>query len=1397
MTVLAQNTPTAPLSTRLSEPLRMVAGRDRVLRVLRGILQLLVLTAATWLAVALVMGLWDRMPLFISIPLASLAWASVAWGFWKFLRPAFRHQNIAQAALLIDRALPDSQERISSAVEISQESDPQFRGSPELVAHLIKQAEHDAATLDPNLVVSPRQMFKWLGFLMPLALAWAIAFFVLTPNILAGLQRTLAPWTANSPLAAPILTIAPGNIELAQGDTVTITLSVASPDSATKKITRAQRATLLSTFPGGQSILHEMDRTGDLSFRAIVENVQQSFSYRITSDGNDSPLYTVTMLRRPAIASITLDYTYPAYTRMKPRTETNRDGTIDALAGTCVKITVQANEKLKSGRLELSDYTSDEEFYPLKPAGSDTQYAAEFPIRKSGQYRIQLAGTHDLTNRDDLLRNIHARIDAPPQIAIVSPTAPVKVRPDDTVSIKFNASDDFGLAKLEALVQVDQTQTQIIPLDLPADRPDPALYSGQWQLSVADILKPHFGREPRRISYQLRITDNRDPDPQTALSATQLLDINREAAPLAQRQDVTAARDLAKALRTTAENLEAAQQKIDDLKKADAARALTAQEKQAAGEVKKQLADSAQQLKDAAEKSQDSHLKDIADRAAQAADKQIVPAAEDMAQSQLADDKPRARQENFDKAQREIAEARKNLREISRQLNATAKDQNLAREIERLAEQQRQLAEQLAKNPRDPALQQQQRDLQKQLENLISQNPDLQKPAADAAQAQTQDLVKKIEDLKAQQKPVAEQLKQQVDGAQAKEKLSDLARKQQDLNKQVENFTKQNADALRNSSAKPPEPKQMDPIVEDLKSSKLQNAQQQQKAAAAALDNTADKLDAPQKKPNDAPPQSATPQPTPQPAARQAEQDDKTASSLKDQAQQLARQIDQAKKDLVPPTRPSDPANQTASQLADDLRKAARQMASNPANKPAADDAAKLADEAKHDAHEGMAESAQKKLSDAAGKLAEAARAAKKDAQAAAASSPKPAASEAAKQAHALSEQQKALADETDRAAKSLAAAEAAKQQSAPMAEQQKSLAEQIDQAAQQAQKLSEQTHATAPQTAEHAAKAAQSLQNAAQSQRAAASAQKGGNPQKASSNQQESAKSLAEAQNALSPESPSPEKSSSESANAQQNHSADSAKNSSPDQGKGQESATGSKPGSDANSATASKPGSGQSPSQTHSAQSANASKPGEGQSPSQTPSAQSASASKPGAGQSSPQSPSQTPSGQSPESSPDSAAQDVQSAHDQQSQAAQGNPSAAQQAAQSLQHAAQSVMQNAGHSSSSETAMSSPSPSSTPGQTPGQPGQPGPAGKPGSDHPQQASGAGTTLTTGAKPGELPKPVQDIGISPSDWARLPPNMQNELLNSAQQSGPPSYHEMIKNYYTRIARLQAENGAGQ
>ncbi len=92
-----------------------------------------------------------------------------------------------------------------------------------------------------------------------------------------------------------------------------------------------------------------------------------------------------------------------------------------------------------------------------------------------------------------------------------------------------------------------------------------------------------------------------------------------------------------------------------------------------------------------------------------------------------------------------------------------------------------------------------------------------------------------------------------------------------------------------------------------------------------------------------------------------------------------------------------------------------------------------------------------------------------------------------------------------------------------------------------------------------------------------------------------------------------------------------------------------------------------------------------------------------------------------------------------------------------------------------------------------PGDPnGPPGTgAGNPGNGTPGTAgatSGSGINLTYNGRPINPPKEVEEAGISPSEWAKLPPKVQDALIHANQQGVPPGYRDMVKNYYSRIAK---------
>ena len=64
-------------------------------------------------------------------------------------------------------------------------------------------------------------------------------------------------------------------------------------------------------------------------------------------------------------------YTYPPYTRLQPRTDHTREGTIDAIAGTAVRVTMHPSEMITTARLAIDDTGAGSQTLPLLPGKVD------------------------------------------------------------------------------------------------------------------------------------------------------------------------------------------------------------------------------------------------------------------------------------------------------------------------------------------------------------------------------------------------------------------------------------------------------------------------------------------------------------------------------------------------------------------------------------------------------------------------------------------------------------------------------------------------------------------------------------------------------------------------------------------------------------------------------------------------------------------------------------------------------------------------------------------------------------------------------------------------------------------------------------------------------------------
>ena len=1269
----------AILSEIVAAPLRQVASRRWRLSAGTGLLQLLVVCLTVWLAAALVAGTAANLPWIARIALGIVAWGALIISLIVFLSPILRRRTLAGIARQIEADLGDRRELLSSAVELSADKDTRFAGSPELVAHVIRQAEVAVGSVKPDVLVPFKALSRWAMLLFPVLLCWAVLIPAMPTPLRRGLYILLTPWKMQLPPGLAAVTISPGDTTLADGDPLEITANFA-PRFRNKPV--APPAELQMSMTAGQKHKIEMSRTGERVFHYAVDHVTAGFTYRVSSEDGVSPWYAARVMPRPAVLAIDVRYTYPTYTKLPPKIDNGKDGAIDALAGTAAQITLHASQPLGSkSRLLVGENSNDEQSISLLNLG-ENKYQANLIVTRTTSYRADLVNSGGLSSRDDLLRPITARPDQPPTVTITSPAAKIIAPADDTVPVLFKASDDFGVMKLEAIVQIDGQSPEMIDVAMTVGE---LKTTGQWNLVLIDQLGKKKLRNANRIEYQLKVTDNRDPDPQVGFSGKQVIEIDQAfKETLAARQEAEAAKNLTAAIEKAIKELGEEKSRVKQLMKNSDKRVLSAIAKKDAGALKDSVVKTDVDLKAVAQKSDAGPLSDVAEAAKRISDGPIEKAAEEIAAAILESDKIEDRQKNLAASAEHVEEAQQALQGLLEQVKTEAKQEQLAKSLHDMADHEKAIAQELAKPEKQQAdrgqTMRQQEALRQRLDELLNQNKELNgQPARDAAQ-RNQQLVQKIEQLEEQQKHLDGLAEKQQAVMAAQEPLNKLAEQQKELNKGINEFAKKEQVELKDAGAHTPAEQKLDNIVQALqKPDRTAEGNQQQRESANELKQAAQQL-ANAAKSSDAPPAQRE---------RQDKQDVDRAKAAAKEAGELAKQIETARtaKDQ---NQAKEQIKQKEQQLAQKLEQQAGEMkARDPAQKDALEAAQKKIDQAKQDAQNGDAEKAGQELADAAVKLEAAAHADDATAQA----EQKEMAADA-KKADALAQQQQQLADASAKAAEALAKArqqqgdpqqlERGEQQAAAQAEQ---VANEAAQAAQQDQQQSESAMAG------RATKVQKDLKEAAQHEQAAAKAAAENQPAQAAVEQKAAESAMAKAEQAARGM-PDRDVASAKNADQQMRQAADSA-----------------------------------------------------------------------------------------------------QEARQAEQEAMNGKANAAAEAANALQEAAKAIA-SAAHQPSNSSSAKSGEPHD-PSQAKASSGEPSakPGSEPGSKSSQPSLASetrGADVTGMARVDERPVSVKEIGISASDWVRLPPLVQQQLLSAAQQSGPPGYQDRIKKYFVKIANIQAD-----
>ncbi|MEM7698273.1 MAG: hypothetical protein AAF236_07715 [Verrucomicrobiota bacterium] len=890
-----------------------------------------------------------------------LATAVAAW--WFLFRPLSRKLTLTHIARILEVRHPELQERISTAVELLSSDDPDsIKGSEELIGAVVDSAVLDVEAVDPKTEFSPSKVNR---FAMIAAFCAGVVLILLAiwPNqAWTLLTRAVAPFANIGNAWADTLVVDPGDIRIASGDTVTIEMSA--------KHKRLRRAEIRRTLPDGSESVERMtligeEEDGTKRFSVTFQQVDESFDYRIRAGSALTEYFEVTAVEPPEIANLEIAYAYPAYTGLESRITRPETGEIRAVVNTRVTVTAELNKTVELSQLVIN------ELAPIEPiAVGEETITWEFPLndRMSGGWRFDLADSEGFTNAPASFP-IQALPDKAPTVQITDPIQKeLRLRPTESLPIRYDAVEDFGFARAEVLVTPERAEMfPVISQPLPQATGQSEAWSGEalLQLGSLDLDDRH-----RRLTVQLRLSDNRPRSyegPGIGLSETFTIIIDRNAKSLAEQM-------IEEQKKQVREQLEKAKQELyrarDEMRQVE-------QESRRVDELSDNARDNLEDfsehteaaqaaLEEVAEKLENGVFNEQAETAERIAEESIGEAQEEAAMVPLSDEK-QERVESSETARKQIEEALKEVDKLARELRENDDAYEAIAQLNRLANRQQEIAERAAEKAQE---------FEEQSEQLARQ----ENPRAEQKFSESQQQA--LNEFQREQERVQQDLGEMVqDDAEAladvleeqREQADALAEKAEALAEQQEALTEMTQEAASSKENGQEELRQE--LLAQLQEQQSQLAEEaQQKAAEAAAEAQAEK--APEQ------PTSPSQESSLADSDSSAEPDDSDSSEPSSEANESSDPASPSTPEMASTESPSQPESNPAPEADSAAQSTASEDASSepsPSQTPAEAEASALAEAAEEAARAAEAlaeenlEGASQSAAEASESLAEAA----------------------------------------------------------------------------------------------------------------------------------------------------------------------------------------------------------------------------------------------------------------------------------------------------------------------------------------------------------------------------------------------------------------------------------------
>lgn len=369
----------------------------------------------------------------------------------RFVIPAVTARlSLVDTARCIERRFPSIDDRLSSAIDfLRQPTNDTTSGSTVLRQAVVAEAEDALTRLDVRSVIDPYRCTRAWWYVGGVSLLAALLLALDFSSASIALARLYTPWRSTPwPRWNELEFVDPAeNVALGGAFTTVV-------------VDRNQRlpGEMQVEYRFADALGHERKLVREMTLIAgrmehRLENVTGSFRVRALGGDGETPWLNVNALAPPKVAELQVELYPPKYTQW-PKTIASRR--IEALRGATVAIRGTANMPLVRATLHFESSGRQKQFpLELDEEGIAFQLSADakepWQIEQSGAYWIELVALEEVSS-SDARWEVRCLPDQPPRIECLDPAENAFATPAAVIPLKFRASDDVAIEKVELVV---------------------------------------------------------------------------------------------------------------------------------------------------------------------------------------------------------------------------------------------------------------------------------------------------------------------------------------------------------------------------------------------------------------------------------------------------------------------------------------------------------------------------------------------------------------------------------------------------------------------------------------------------------------------------------------------------------------------------------------------------------------------------------------------------------------------------------------------------------------------------------------------------------------------------------------------------------------------------------